>query len=215
MYKDFYDPINDEFIEPEHTGISYSFTADGHFEEAFYRALSDPVKPQCPQGLMQWQHGQYFVNATGSLFTLPIKVDGRQLISNPCQGSNALFMRYNTSELFEKYSVSIDEYHNVQRLDLYQWDGTPMNPMYMVYTPPQILPTTTLNPLVTSTAGSGATNKPKRRSLRNDAPLVWRTLQDNKQVVYRIDADRLWWIGLGMTGVGGLLYLGPRRMAGR
>jgi hypothetical protein len=37
----FYDPINDKFIEPSVTGISYSFTDDGHFEQAYYRAISN------------------------------------------------------------------------------------------------------------------------------------------------------------------------------
>lgn len=33
--------MNEEFFEPERTGISYSFTADGHFEEAYYRAIAN------------------------------------------------------------------------------------------------------------------------------------------------------------------------------
>jgi hypothetical protein len=37
----FYNPVNDSFIEPSHTGISYSFTADGFFESAYYRAVSN------------------------------------------------------------------------------------------------------------------------------------------------------------------------------
>ena len=35
----FYDPIADKLIEPELAGISYSFTADGFYEEAYYRAV--------------------------------------------------------------------------------------------------------------------------------------------------------------------------------
>lgn len=113
----------------------------------------------------------------------------------------------------QQYDVTTDKYHNVPRLDLYEWDGTPMNPMYLVYTPPQMLPTSTLNPLHAATGGAQATNKPKKRSLQAEVPLKWKkTLEGKKQVVQRINADRLWWIGLGMTGVGGLLYLGPRRM---
>lgn len=49
---------------------------------------------------MQWQHGSYFVNSTGSLYLEPIKVDGRQLVSNPCAGSSSDYLRYNQSELF-------------------------------------------------------------------------------------------------------------------
>jgi hypothetical protein len=35
----FYDPVADKLIEPDLAGISYSFTADGFYEEAYYRAL--------------------------------------------------------------------------------------------------------------------------------------------------------------------------------
>ena len=102
---DFYDPVADKLIEPEHTGISYSFTSDGHYEEAYYRAISAPSNPQCPQGLLQWQHGNYVVNASGSIYMMPIMVDGRQLISDPCTSDNALYLRYNQSELM---AVSFD-----------------------------------------------------------------------------------------------------------
>lgn len=37
----FYNPVNDSFIEPSLTGISYSFTADGFYEEAYYRTISN------------------------------------------------------------------------------------------------------------------------------------------------------------------------------
>ena len=41
IHKGFYDPINDKFIEPAITGFSYSFTDEGHFEVAYYRAISN------------------------------------------------------------------------------------------------------------------------------------------------------------------------------
>ena len=50
----FYDPVNDKFFEPELTGISYSFTSDGWYEEAYYRAVpnrecppASPAPPRC------------------------------------------------------------------------------------------------------------------------------------------------------------------------
>lgn len=39
----FYDPVNEKMFEPSHTGFSYSFTADGFYEEAYYRAISNRV----------------------------------------------------------------------------------------------------------------------------------------------------------------------------
>lgn len=39
--KGFYDPLHDKLLEPNLTGISYSFDADGHYEEAYYRAIAN------------------------------------------------------------------------------------------------------------------------------------------------------------------------------
>ena len=37
--KGFYDTASDSFYEPALTGISYSFSADGHYEEALFRSI--------------------------------------------------------------------------------------------------------------------------------------------------------------------------------
>ncbi|KAF2722481.1 ROT1-like protein [Polychaeton citri CBS 116435] len=211
----FYDPLNEKLIEPSHTGISYSFTADGHFEEAYYRAVANPTDPKCPSGIMQWQHGKWQMNSTGSLILEPIAVDGRQLMSSPCEFDTSIYTRYNQSETFERYSVYTDPYHNVPRLDLFQFNGAPMQPLYLAFSPPQMLPTTTLNP--TNTAGSTASStssSKKKRGLDAEVPINWKMNmgEGSNEVVTHINADRLWWIGLSMTGLGGLLYLGPRRM---
>lgn len=50
---------------------------------------------------MQWQHGTFEKNADGSLLLKPIKVDGRQLYSDPCQYKNAVYTRYNATEKFK------------------------------------------------------------------------------------------------------------------
>jgi hypothetical protein len=94
----FYDPVNDNLIEPSRPGISYSFTYDGFYEEAYYRAISNPSDPSCPGGIMQWQHGSYVIGSDGSLTMTPIAVDGRQLLSTPCSSTHALYTRYNTTE---------------------------------------------------------------------------------------------------------------------
>lgn len=101
----FYDPLSDELIEPAHTGISYSFTQDGYYEEAYFRAISNPTAPNCPSAIMQWQHGRYTFNTDGSLSLTPIAVDGRQLTSTPCQYSSSIYVRYNQTETFEVSSA--------------------------------------------------------------------------------------------------------------
>ena len=113
-------------IEPPLTGISYSFTDDGFFEEAYYRAISNrPLilvwnitwmmltygltaqEPACPKGIMQFQHGTFSKAANGSLTLTPFAVDGRQLLSDPCSYSNAIYTRYNQTEVFEVCSLIV------------------------------------------------------------------------------------------------------------
>jgi hypothetical protein len=112
----FFDPLNDELIEPERTGISYSFTEDGYYESAYYRAIANPQDPSCPSGIMQWQHGAWVKNADGSLKLSPIAVDGRQLMSTPCNGKNAIYTRYNQSETMQ---VSWSDVHATMQRDKY------------------------------------------------------------------------------------------------
>ena len=90
--------------------------------------------------------------------------------------------------------------------------------MYLVYSPPQMLPTSTLNPTHTASATHGSKAKRTnlaKRALDMEVPLNWKSKMggaDADDMVTHINADRLWWIGLTMTGVGGLLYMGPRRL---
>ncbi|KAF2442810.1 hypothetical protein P171DRAFT_433202 [Karstenula rhodostoma CBS 690.94] len=194
----FYDPVNEKFTEPKHTGISYSFSTDGHFEEAYYRAVANPSNPSCPKGIIQWQHGSFKKLANGSLSLEPIKPDGRQLFSDPCTYKDAIYTRYNTTELFTRYEVVKDGYTKKTRLNLFKHDGSPLMPLYLAFSPPQMLPTTTLNPLTTSTAGAKATGKVKRSDLPRNV-LTKRTPQQQQ-------ADRWWWVGVFMTASGGALY---------
>ncbi|KAF1995421.1 hypothetical protein P154DRAFT_548510 [Amniculicola lignicola CBS 123094] len=196
----FYDPVNEKFTEPAHTGISYSFTADGHYEEAYYRAIANPSNPKCPKGIIQWQHGSFAFLANGSLTLDPIAVDGRQLYSDPCQYKNSVYTRYNTTELFERYTVYTDPYHNITRLDLYKFDGSPLMPLYLAYSPPQMLPTTTLNPLTTSTPGGAKATAKARRDLPMNHNVI------NKRSPGMQQADRWWWFGIFLTASGGVLY---------
>ena len=82
-----------------------------------------------------------------------------------------------------------------------------MVPMYLAYKPPQMLPTQTLNPTTaSSTGGAKATGGSKaKRWLSPDSGNFL-----NKDALLKtsepLNADRLWWIGVGMTGIGGVLY---------
>jgi hypothetical protein len=166
---------------------------------------------------MQWQHGTYEKKANGELHLTPIKVDGRQLLSDPCTYKNSIYTRYNATEKFkvrsnppfhpiphltantpQQYQVQLDAYRvTVKRLDLYQADGAPVMPLYLAYTPPKMLPTTTLNPLVTATPAAGGKSK-------RDA--VHEVLFKRTTAGPTVRADNWWWFGVFMTAGGGVLY---------
>ncbi|KFY09237.1 hypothetical protein V492_05562 [Pseudogymnoascus sp. VKM F-4246] len=213
----FYNPVNDSFIEPSHAGISYSFTADGFYESAYYRAISNPTNPECPKALLQFQHGTFTENANGSLSLSPIGVDGRQQLSDPCKNSkNSEYTRYNQPELMKKYEAKIDDYKKIKRLDLYQFDGTPIQPLYQAYSPPMMLPTVTMNP-TDKADGAKETGKAKRgegfteslyEPLNKDAKHIKRHIAGAMDVTPGSGvADTVWWAGVGMTVLGGAAYL--------
>lgn len=80
--------------------------------------------------------------------------------------------------------------------------------MYLAYSPPEMLPTTTLTqPKTSNTAAAKSSNKLRKRSTSQTSPTLSRALQS-----HAMDPDLWWWAGLTMTGIGGLLYFGPRRM---
>ena len=166
---------------------------------------------------MQWQHGTYQVAANGSMLLTPIPDDGRQVMSSPCSYDDSIYTRYNQPELMKGFEVILDPYHNVQRLNLFKFDGSPIMPLYLEKSPPQMLPTTTLNPTVTATSGAaGATGKSKVKRTA-DGQLSQRTLKDvvnNPAAILPpikdlANPDKWWWAGVGFIAVGTVLYMWP------
>lgn len=95
----------------------------------------------------------------------------------------------------QRYEVRVDDYHKIKRLNLYKFDGSPLMPLYIAYTAPQMLPTTTLNPLVTATA----TAKAQKRGLSVEGSDVLFKKSRNM-------ADHVFWAGVLATGTGSLLW---------
>jgi len=84
-----------------------------------------------------------------------------------------------------------------------------MNPMFKAYSPPQMLPTITMNP---TTAPAVATAKAKRGEEQYDLPLNKNAAHLKRDgisqpLIHRIDLNVLWWAGVGMTIFGGAAYL--------
>lgn len=197
---DFYDPIDELLLEPTLPGISYSFTKDGFFEEAIYQISANPRDPKCPTGVLIFQHGTYNISDNGTLTLEPYKVDGRQLLSDPCkQEENAVYSRYNQTEKFKQFAVYVDPYHGRYRLDLFQFNGAPMPPMYLAYRPAMMLPTETLNPTQEAASqpeNTGSTRAKIRRSIDNR-----KVTGIKKHSV--VDYNSLWWFGVSMIAAGG------------
>jgi Chaperone for protein-folding within the ER, fungal len=90
-----------------------------------------------------------------------------------------------------------------------------MNPMFLVYSPPQMLPTETLNP--TSTSGPAATGKSRvKRGLEEGRGMGGEKIQQHmsgKNIIQQppdlLNADKWWWVGVGMTALGTIMYMMP------
>lgn len=201
----FYDPVEELLIEPALPGISYSFTADGHFEEALYQVSGNPQDPGCPVAVLIYQHGTYEVLQNGSLVLTPFEVDGRQLLSQPCDDKGiSTYSRYSQKEVFKSYLVQIDEYYGKQSLQLYGIDGSPLQPLYLAYKPPMMLPTITLNP----TDGSEAT--PTGKSKRDTIQQVKRSIENrhktNAVKKTAPNVEKYWWGSVALIGVGTIAF---------
>lgn len=114
-----------------------------------------------------------------------------------------------SSDAAQKWQVYTDPYTKMTRLDLYKFDDSPMNPMFLAYSPPQMLPTSTLNP----TSAPSPTGNTKRDTqegqhlpLNKDAPHIQRGIEQ-PSLIHRIDLNMVWWAGVGMILFGGTAYL--------
>ncbi|KAF3079157.1 Reversal of tor2 lethality [Orbilia oligospora] len=193
---DIYDPVGERLIEPRLPGTAFSFTNDGYFEEAIYVVIGNPTTPECPNAIILWQHGKYTLYDNGSMVLFPFDSDGRKLWSDPCKQKKSIYTRYNQTELYRSWDIVKDDYRGQFRLNLYKFDGAPMNPLYLTYKPPQMLPTTTLNPFPTSTPTTAAKIKRSIENFKNSLP-------DGAPGL-----DIWWWAAVVMTLVGGLgVYL--------
>lgn len=208
----FYDPVDELLIEPALPGMSYSFTEDGFFEEATYQITPNPKDPGCPVAALIYQHGKYELQDNGTLILHPFVVDGRQLLSDPCNDEGtSTYSRYNQTETFKSFDVQVDDYHGIYRLQLNQFDGSPMQPLYLAYRPAMMLPTETLNPTATSDATESTDSAKEKRSLRQQ---VKRSLENKhrtnavkKASNSVLNSDAFWYLSAGMIGVGSVLFL--------
>lgn len=78
------------------------------FDEIHLLTPSTASKPDCTKAILQFQHGTWYVAENGSLILEPIKVDGRQQVSDPCKhDDHSIYSRYNQTELFKVSSFRL------------------------------------------------------------------------------------------------------------
>lgn len=162
----FVNPANVSFIYPSTTGISFSFTETGFYEIARYRMNGNGSAPQCITGVMNWVHGTFTYNSNGSITMYPFG-DGFQQIQAPCSATSNFLENYNDTELYQLWQIFIDPTDG-PKLHMYQFDGSPLPPMFQISTTPNMLPTQPLRNVSSSTAASVS-----KRST-NDAPPIGR-----------------------------------------
>ncbi|KAI5449371.1 Reversal of tor2 lethality [Naganishia albida] len=137
----FCNPANYSFTYPTTTGISYSFTDTGFFEEAQYRFTSNATNPTCITAYILWQHGTYQLNNNGSMTLYPFPSDGRIQVQDPCAAVTNLITEYNQVTLYADWGIIMDSTRGNYKLELNRFDGAKMPPMWLTANPPNMLPT--------------------------------------------------------------------------
>lgn len=166
-------------------------TEEGVWKTILIRNLAK--QPDCPTAVMTFQHGKYETDGD-KLIMKPFKVDGRQLVSDPCNETTSQYIRFNTTVTMKEWDVKVDDYHGRYRLDLYQFDGSPLPPLYLAYKPPMMLPTETMNPTAGGAKSTSVSEKVKR-TLEN---------RGRTNAVHRgsWDYNAIWWTGVSLVFIG-------------
>ncbi|KAK8853097.1 hypothetical protein IAR55_003798 [Kwoniella newhampshirensis] len=155
---DFCIPAEMKFNYPANTGISYSFTNDGFFEEAQYRYTANASNPSCITAFILWQHGTYTLNDNGSLTLHPFGPDGRIQVQDPCAATTNIITYYNQQTMFADWGIVVDTTSGNYQLNLNRFDGAKLPYMYLTAKPPNMMPTQ----ILTGVNASGQTNTRKR-----------------------------------------------------
>ncbi|TGZ82596.1 hypothetical protein EX30DRAFT_370660 [Ascodesmis nigricans] len=197
---DFFDYEHERLLEPRLPGISYSFTSDGFFEEAQYIILPEPANPSCPRALLQFQHGRYTLHSNLSLVLHPIATDGRQLLSDPCLYKTSIYTRFNATSVMKGWEVKLDTYRDKMRLQMYQFDGTPVNPLWLVDKDPKkrMLPTDVLRPV----EEEGKEGKERRRMVKRRLVERVEGRGWGLKGAGEVQPERWLWVGVGLTVAG-------------
>jgi hypothetical protein len=85
--------------------------------------------------------------------------------------------------------------------------------MFLAFSPPQMLPTITMNPTEVARAPTGKVKREEQRYVPQMAvPLNKNAMHikrdpSQQPFLHRIDLNMLWWAGVGLTIFGGAAYM--------
>lgn len=102
----------------------------------YLRAGSNPT---CITGVLNWHHGTFQLVDNGSIVLTPFG-DGYQQIQDPCAAESNFIEDYNKTELLSQWQIFTDPVDG-PKLHLFESDGTPVAPLYQVYSTANMLPT--------------------------------------------------------------------------
>ncbi|KAI0251094.1 chaperone for protein-folding within the ER [Lactifluus subvellereus] len=159
----FVNPLNLTFVYPQTTGVSYSFTETGFYEVARYRMYGNGSSPNCITGVMNWAHGTYTHNSNGSMTLHPFG-DGFQQIQGACFANSDFIEIYNDTELYQSWQIFMDATDG-PKLHMFQFDGSPVTPMFHYSQTPLMLPTQQLRNVSSPT-------KVAKRAITNGTPPI-------------------------------------------
>ncbi|ODO05407.1 hypothetical protein L198_02100 [Cryptococcus wingfieldii CBS 7118] len=151
-------PSEMTFNYPNNSGISYSFTNDGYFEELVYQYNSNSSNPACIQAYIYWQHGTYELNNNGSMTLYPFSSDGRIQVQDPCAATTNIITYYSNQVMFTDWGITVDPSNGRYVLQMNAFDQAKIARMYLIAKPPNMLPTQ----YITGTNATGQTNSRKR-----------------------------------------------------
>ncbi|KAJ6456501.1 chaperone for protein-folding within the ER, fungal-domain-containing protein [Mycena sanguinolenta] len=171
----FANPAQETFIYPKASGVGYSFTDDGWYELARFRYTGNSSHPECIVGTVVWAHGTYDLLDNGSIILTPIG-DGYQQVQSPCNKDNTNFIQdYNITETYASWRIFTDVTFG-PKLHLFEFDGSPVAPLFRVSDQPNMLPQQKLRNIevqvVTTTSAGFITTETimaKRKEARHDA----------------------------------------------
>jgi hypothetical protein len=103
---------------------------------------------------MNWCHGNYDLVSNGSIVLTPFG-DGYQQIQDPCAPVSNFIENYNDTELYVMWNIYQDAVRGYT-LQLYQFDGTPLAPQWLLSTSPNMLPTQELRNVTATTTTTNA-----------------------------------------------------------